>query len=131
MGDEAMRKLIAFDADDLAVISTHLQDAAVRVGNIRWFSGEHRLVLGLDRLDWDSMLDGGDSSRRLTSALRFERVMSCQTRGIDKAATEAIHLLGIEFDTTDEPSGTVTLLFASGGAMRLEIECIECELADL
>ena len=127
----AQRRLIAFDADDLAVISTHLQDAAVRASDIRWFSDEHRLVLGLERLDWDGMLDGADDSQRLNSALRFERVMACQTRGIDAAAADPFHLLGIEFDSANEPGGTVTLIFASGAAMRLKIECIECELADL
>ena len=127
----AQRRLIAFDADDLAVISTHLQDAAVRATNIRWFSDEHRLVLGLERLDWDGLIDCGDCSQRLNSALRFERVMACQARGIDVAATDPFHLLGIEFEPQDEPGGTVTLIFASGAAMRLEIECIECELADI
>ncbi|MGB7835779.1 MAG: DUF2948 family protein, partial [Xanthobacteraceae bacterium] len=29
-------KLIALDKDDLAVISTHLQDAIVNVGDIVW-----------------------------------------------------------------------------------------------
>jgi Protein of unknown function (DUF2948) len=126
----AQRKLIAFDADDLAVISTHLQDAAVRAGDIRWFSDEHRLVLGLERLDWDGMLDGQEE-QRLISALRFERVMACQARGLDPASSDPVHLIGIEFESSDEPGGLVTLIFASGAAMRLEIECIECELADL
>jgi hypothetical protein len=36
-----------------------------------------------------------------------------------------------EFAETNSPGGTVTLLFAGGGALRLEVECLEAELADL
>jgi hypothetical protein len=43
----------------------------------------------------------------------------------------AIDLIGLEFTATDAPSGTVTLLFSGRGAMQIEVECLECELADL
>jgi hypothetical protein len=36
-------KLIALDADDLAVISAHVQDARVRISDIIWRQGEKRL----------------------------------------------------------------------------------------
>jgi hypothetical protein len=35
------------------------------------------------------------------------------------------------FEPAEEPSGVLTLLFAGGGAIRLEVECIEAELRDL
>jgi hypothetical protein len=44
-------------------------------------------------------------------------------------------LVGIEFHPTDgrdaEPGGSALLLFAEGGAVRLDVECLECELTDL
>jgi len=42
-------KLIALDHDDIAVVSTHLQDAVVKVADIVWLPAERRLVLGLNR----------------------------------------------------------------------------------
>ena len=42
-----------------------------------------------------------------------------------------LNLLAVEFDETDAPSGAVTLIFSGGAALRLEVECLECELADL
>ena len=47
-------KLIALDKDDLEVISAHLQDAVVNVGDIVWLRGEKRVVLGLNRFDWEA-----------------------------------------------------------------------------
>jgi len=40
-------------------------------------------------------------------------------------------LLAVEFSPSDAPSGVVTLTFSGGGMMRLEVECLEAELADL
>ena len=128
----ARRKLAALDADDLCVISAHVQDARVRVGDIVWRPGDKRLVIGMRRLDWDQALDGAPQASRLISALRFDRVLACKARKIDLAAPQTVlDLIGIEFIPGDSPSGSALLLFSGGGALRLELECLECELADL
>jgi hypothetical protein len=126
------RKLIALDADDLAVISAHVQDAAVQVADIIWRQSEKRLVVGMSRVDWDQAINGEQPTGRLLAALRFDRVLACKSRDIDLDAPDtALELLGIEFHTGDAPSGSAVLMFASGGALRLDVECLEVELADL
>jgi len=128
----AHRRLAALDSDDLCVISTHVQDASVHVRDIVWRQGEKRVVIGMRRIDWDKALTGAPGSGRLVSALRFDRVLACKSRNIDLADTDAVlDLIGIEFTSDDPPGGTALLLFAGGGALRLELECLECELADL
>ena len=125
-------KLIALDSDDLAVISAHVQDAQVQAADIIWRQDEKRLVVGMNRLDWEQTLSGETASRRLVAALRFDRVLACQSRNIDLARPDAtLELLGIEFNPTDEPGGSALLLFSQGGALRLDVECVECELTDL
>ncbi|TMK45390.1 MAG: DUF2948 family protein, partial [Alphaproteobacteria bacterium] len=42
-----------------------------------------------------------------------------------------LDLVGIEFCEGEAPSGSALLLFAQGGALRLDVECLECELTDL
>jgi len=126
------RKLIALDADDLAVISAHVQDAAVRVADIIWRQGEKRLVVGMSRLDWDQAIAGEAAPGRLLSALRFDRVLACKSRDIDLDAPDTgLELLGIEFHPAEAPGGSAVLIFANGGALRLDVECLEVELADL
>ena len=125
-------KLMALDADDLAVISAHVQDAKVQTGDIIWRQSEKRLVVGMNRLDWDQTLDGKPEPRRLIAALRFDRVLSCKSRNINMDAPDtALELLGIEFYPTEAPGGSAVLMFSHGGALRLDVECLECELADL
>src|SRR6201997_2223732 len=97
-------KLIALDEDDLAVISTHVQDAHVQVSDIIWRQAEKRLVIGMSRLDWEQTLSGAPAPRRLVSALRFDRVLACKSRSIDLVAQQAkLELIGIEFHPGDGP----------------------------
>jgi hypothetical protein len=125
-------KLIALDEDDLAVISAHVQDARVQAADIIWRQGEKRLVIGMNRLDWEQTLSGEATPRRLIAALRFDRVLSCKSRNIDLDTPETVlDLIGIEFYPGEDPGGSAMLLFTHGGALRLDVECLECELTDL
>jgi len=86
----------------------------------------------MNRLDWEQTLAGETSPRRLIAALRFDRVLACKSRNIDLAAPEAaLELVGIEFHPGEAPSGSAVLMFSQGGVLRLDLECLECELTDL
>ena len=125
-------KFVALDAEDLAVISAHLQDAVVKTTEVLWRPEEHRLVVGLNRFDWETAHHSRPEFRRRRAALRFERVQSCKCRDVNPAAQDGVlNLLAVEFSETDSPSGIVTLTFSGGGALRLDVECLEAELADL
>jgi hypothetical protein len=124
-------KLAALDAEDLAVISAHLQDAILRADDLAWLAGERRFVLVGRRFDRSPEL--GDAPRRRLAGVHFERVMGVKTRGIvpGRASDETLSLLTIAFEPSEAPSGTVTLVFAGGGAIRLDVECIEVRMKDL
>jgi hypothetical protein len=129
-------KLVALDKDDIEVVSAHLQDAMVKIGDILWLPGEHRFVMALNRFDWmtavDAKPDATADYRRCRTALRFERVNGCKCRNLDQSdKTARLNLLAVEFAEGDSPAGTVTLTFSGGGVIRLEVECLEAELADL
>lgn len=125
------RKFIVFDEDDLAVVSAHVQDADVTLSGIHWQPGDKRLVVEIARRDWETPDAGAPQERRLT-ALRFDRVLSCQCRDIDKSHSErTLTLVGITFVAGDAPAGIITLMFADGAALRLTVECLEAAMIDL
>jgi hypothetical protein len=101
----ARLKLIALDAEDLAVISAHVQDARVQTSDIIWRQGEKRLVIGMNRLDWEQTLAGETCPRRLTAALRFDRVLSCKSRDIDLGEPESVLELILECELSDLGAG--------------------------
>lgn len=129
-------KLIALDPEDLRVLSCHLQDAVVRVGDMAYLKSEMRFAAIANRFDWEGAAldaDGADGAfRRRRSGLRFERVKAARVLGLDlQQKDQALALLAVTFEAGDDPSGAVVLHFAGGAAVRLEVECIEAELRDL
>ena len=129
-------KLIALDADDLAVISAHLQDAVFKVGDIAYLPAERRFAALGNRFDWaDALHDGGRPAEfvRRRSALRFERVLAAKVQGIDLAQGRVLSLLAIGFEPSAAggPGRRRHPPVRNGGAIRLEVECIEAELKDL
>jgi len=129
-------KLIALDAEDLAIISAHLQDAVLKVADLAFLPREKRFAAVANRFDWVDALNSDAAKEkhyaRRRTALRFERVLSAQVHGIDlKNKGAVVALLAIGFEPGEPPEGNVTLRFADGGAIRLHVECIEAELRDL
>ena len=132
-------KLIALDAEDLAVLSAHLQDAVVRVGDMAYLPRETRFVAVVNRYDWvgeGEIRRGKDeqTGERRRTGIRFERVTSAQILGISlKQKDDYLSLLAMTFEALggDDPGGSVRLDFAGGGAIKLTVECIEAELKDL
>jgi hypothetical protein len=129
-------KLIAFDADDLAVISAHVQNASLKVQDMAYMPSQKRFAAVASRLDWTCLIDEQPQSTqtRFLSALRLDRVLGAKVTGIDLSQKdETLTLLALQFaaNAADDPEGFVTLFFAEGGAIRLHVECIEAELRDL
>jgi len=125
-------KLIALDPEGLRVLSCHLQDAVIRVEDMAYIRDEMRFAALASRFDWEcAERTAGDYQRR-RSGVRFERVTGAQVQGIDLRQKDAVlALLAITFEPAEVPSGTLTLHFAGGGAVRLQVECVEAELRDL
>lgn len=130
-------KLIALDAEDLQVISAHLQDAVGRIGDISYEKGARRFVMLLNRFDWartgkKASSKPGEGYERHQSALRFEKVKVVRTLKVERSKpNEVLSLLAIGFEEVEAPSGTVTLFFSGGPQITLDVEYIEAELRDL
>ena len=120
-------KLRAEDAEDLAILSAALQDAAVPIGDMRYFPAEKRFMLAASRYRWEA--DQGTKAgggERITTALIFDHVTHVRRRGIDLDDGERILAL-LALEPTE---GVVDLLFSGGAAVRLEIEKLDCRLDD-
>ena len=125
-------KFVVLDEEDLEVVSTHVQDAVVKASEVLWRPREKRVVVALNRFDWEGAQADEPRYRRRRAALRFERVLACKARRMNEAGPDGVlNLLAVEFAETDAPAGSVTLIFSGGAALRLDVECLEAELADL
>lgn len=124
-------KLLALDTQDLEVLSTHVQDAVLRVGDMGLSGSDNRFALLINRFAWEVGASRGKAQRR-RAALRFEHVTGVRSSGFDtKAKDGVLDLLSVEFVQEEAPGGVVSLAFAGGGTVFLDVECLEVRLSDM
>ncbi|MBA67525.1 MAG: hypothetical protein CML30_01525 [Rhizobiales bacterium] len=129
-------KLMALDAEDLSVVSAHLQDAVFKVGDISWKGQAGVLTLEVNRFVWEEGSKSRDRRKdweRRRAVLAVKRATAVKSRGFDRAKSdEVLSLLALRFPASgEEPAGTLELVLAGEASILLEVECIEVQLADV
>jgi len=120
-------KLRAIDADDLAVISTILQDALVPVAEMAWLPDERRFVLVVNRFRWEPGDASRDNYQRTLTGLCISGVTRVRRRGFSPADGERILvLLALRAEGT-----TIFLDFSGDSSIRLDTGGIDCRLDDI
>ena len=121
-------KLTALDADDLDVISAACQDALVAVRDCAHFKDEKRFVLLLNRFRGEADPTAEAAHSRTHSALVFNDVTAIRHHDIPLDEPDRmLELLAV----AQEDDRSVTLRFAAGRAIRLEIGRLACHLGDV
>jgi hypothetical protein len=132
MTDPDRLRLAAIDEEDLAVVSAHVQDAVLKVGDMVYLPQERRFAVAMNRFTWEKADGKRRDYERHRAALTFDRVEAVRTTGIDRARPDTVlELLAVSFTPADLPAGHVTLIFAGGAAVEVDVEVIEARLADL
>src|ERR1700732_1383651 len=128
-------RLIAFDADDLAVIAANLQDALARVGEMAFLPQSKQFAMVAARFDWvraAAKKRGRPCCERCRTGLNFGRVLKVSCLGVDcRDGALLLSLRDIGLKETEPPAGFVEFIFSAGRALRLEVECLEAEIRDL
>lgn len=119
-------KLVAFDAEDLAVVSAHLEESTLTRADMAFLPKAQRFALVVKRRDREDAA----APHHLTG-LHFERVTRVQTLGMSHDEHAALTLIGLGFTLKDDPAGQVSLLFDGGIVIKLDVECLEAQMADL
>ncbi len=121
-------RLSAVDSEDLAVISAAIQDALVAVRDCAYIKEEKRFVLLLNRFRWEADPSVDAAYFRTHSALVFNEVTAVRHHEIPLAEPDRmLELLAV----AQENDHSVTLRFAAGRAIRLEIGRLACHLGDV
>lgn len=125
-------RLIGQDETDLAPVSAALQDAIARIGDLTFEARPRRFTAVFSRYRWEAAAGKGE---RIRSGLQIGSVTSVKAQNLRKGAPDAfVSLLSLTFEPSgqaDDPSGTLVFTFAGGGALKLEVECIDLVLADV
>lgn len=134
-GSDRPLRLKAEAAEDLEVISSLVQDAVGKAGDISWMRKKRRLVVLVNRFRWEGLAEADGPSgpyERVLSAVTIESVLSVRALGLSPADKEQVFdLLAIQFAPGEDGAGTVTLTLAGGGELAVAVECLDLSLADL
>jgi hypothetical protein len=131
-------RLLAVDSDDLAIISAYCQDAVVKPKDCQHRPAAGQFIVEMNRFVWETaqgvsrfrLFKKAEYERR-RAVLHFDRVTEVKHTGIAPDSDDVLVLLAIRFAVTEAPSGVVELVFAGGSAIRLTVEVIEAQLADI
>lgn len=133
-------KLRAEDAEDITVLSACLQDATLRAADMAWQPKQHRFALVLNRFRWEDEKNADAKKRliridphiRVAAGLHFDGVLNVKTSGIDRKDGKAVlELLSILADPLEDAAAQLTLVFAGGAAVKLDVECIDAQMQDI
>ncbi len=124
-------KLIAFAAQDLAVVSAMIQDAVTIGSGMLYDRDAKRFMLEMSRYCWEKkrrlLKPRGE---RVKSILQINTVKALKSRGIDPrdtTTTSTLNLLALRLDGDK----AIEITFSAGAAIRLEIEAVDVLLTDV
>lgn len=134
-GDEAPLRLVAQDAEGLAVIAALVQDAVFPITEMSLVRQKRRFALMLNRFRWEdreAAEKAGRKFERVQSLLVFEDVLAVRSQGIDRGDKDTIlSLLDMSFTPGPDGTGLVTLVLAGDGAIGLQVEALDATLRDV
>jgi len=118
--------LLARDIQDLSVLSAMLQDAIAPLFDMAYLEKDRAFVAALNRFRWEAAAQEA-AGERVHAGLRFDKVNRVQFRNVDRADRDAfVSFLSVVYD-----EGVVVIHFSDRGAVRLEVDELNCSLRDL
>ena len=125
-------KLIAKTEEDLRVVSAHLQDSIVSVGDIANLKKNNIFLIQLNRFMWEDVEKGVfRKNKRIRTVLKFENVLSVVSKNINQIKKDKfLDFLAIETNVTPDNNYEMKVIFAGDSILRVISEVIEVTLDD-
>ena len=124
-------KLLAEDAEGLAIVAAATQDGLAKPLDIRFDAKSRTFGLEINRFQWER------AGKRMPyfrsrAVLAFAGVASVRSRNVSKSIDAVHSLMDVTFAPAAEPpGGVVTITFADDTQIQLNVECLDVTLADI
>jgi hypothetical protein len=131
MAEASVLKLLAEDAEGLAIIAAAVQDGLVKPQDIRFDKKGRTFGLEINRFQWETA-GKRPPYFRARAVLAFSGVLAARQQKVTRGIDDVFGLLDVGFKPAAEPpGGTITLTFANGAQVQLDVECIDVTLMDM
>ncbi len=122
-------RLKAVDDDDLEVFATVLQSARMPLGEVTWLANEQRFAALFRRFCYE---ETGSDMLQVDCVLVLERVSDTEVWDLEGLGGEGVaELMTIVSEGSRDGGSSISLVFRSGGLIRLDASAIEGRLADI
>ena len=125
-------KLISKTAEDLKVISAHLQDAIVSISDVANLKKNRIFLIQLNRFMWEDVEQGiFRKNKRIRTILKFDHVTKVASKNIDfNKKEEFLDFLAIESNEMADKTIEMNLIFSGDSIIKVFTEVIEVTLDD-
>ena len=130
--DENLR-LTGNNKDDLKVISAYLQDSLIAVRDIVFLKKNKTFIMIANRFMWEDIEKGiFRQNKRIRCAIKFEGIIKVKSKNINqKNKNKSLEFLAMQYDSSTEKDGKITIFFSGNSAIILIAEVIDIAMNDL
>lgn len=126
----SMLKLLAADAEGLGVVAAAVQDALTRPQDLSLDRKSRTFGLALNRFQWERA-GAKPPYFRSRAVLAFTGVLAARQRNLPRGVDDVLSVLDVTFvPGAEPPTGKVSVTFAGGGQLELDVECLDVTLVD-
>ena len=125
-------KLIAKTAEDIRVISAHLQDSIVKTSDIASLKRNKIFLIQLNRFMWEDVEKGVfRKNKRIRTVLKFENILEVTAKNINQRKGDRfLDFLAIESKEMPDKNYEMNLIFSGDVIIKIIAEAIEVKLDD-
>lgn len=127
--ESSVLKLLAEDSEGLGIIAAAVQDSLVKPQDFKYDKQARVFGLEISRFQWENAKKRPPFFRS-RAVLAFSSVLGVRSQKMPRGVDSVLDLLDINFRPAEPPGGAITLIFASGAQVQLDVECIDVTLMD-
>ena len=108
--------MLAADGEDLEIVSSVLQDAVAKIGDLGWFPNQRRFAFVANRFVWeDGVKRNHGPFLRVRTGVHFDDVTRVRTKSVRLDAKEAvIDILSVTYEGTRMAERSRSILPGAG-----------------
>lgn len=123
-------KLLAFDNEDLKIISALLQDSIISKLNISYNKSRKEFIFFAKRYIWE--FEKKNVFYRVDCVIKFNNILSVKSKNFNKSLNDILlEFLAFETMKNHDNNDLVILRFSGNVLIKLVSDCIDCELRDV
>lgn len=128
--EASVLRLLAEDSEGLGIIAAAVQDGLLKPQDITYDKQARAFGLEINRFQWEKA-GKRPPYFRSRAVLAFSSVLGVKSQKMPRGVDDVLGLLDITFRPAAEPpGGAITLVFANGAQVQIDVECIDVTLMD-